>query len=346
MMPPLVSLAIFDGIPPQEEGQDPTIFSYFSSRATTRDSQFNEVGLYLTFLGFCKDFNSSEDCQYIETDKLLTTLTCLTGTKYAAATFDVVNGTTKSRRVLMASMSVFATLYCMLPGADVGELLKIFRVSPFVSRLAGSLDAWTLCEGVFADAHRDIGDLIGAVFYRHDSLFHCSIPPTTAAAIVLAIKARVGFFAAVPLEPDRMSRIALPPLELPDGTAFPLVMAHMGLIIVLLFASAIGEVDVKLGNLKAVLDCTGRDAQKSGTVFRCEDMSVIARVPAEFPEKAVGFLRDQDVGFIMALFEGGGGWTFLEKDGDAATVVRAGEVKGLADAVATCVRQVAAERLG
>jgi hypothetical protein len=346
MMPPLVSLAIFDGIPPQEEGQDPTVFAYFSSRSTTRDSRFNEVGLYLTFLGFCKDFNSSADCQYIETDKLLTTLACLSGTTYAAATFDVFNGVTKSPRVLMASMSVFATLYRMVPDADIAELVKIFRIPPFVSRLAGSLDAWALCEGVFADAQRHVGDLIGGLFYRHDFIVPCSIPLTTAAAIVLAIKARVGFFAAVPLEPDRMGRIALQRLELPDSTTFPLVVAHMGLIVVLLFASAVAEVDVKLGNLKAVLDCTARDTQKSGAVFRCEDMSVIARGPAEFPEKAVGFLRDQEVGFVRAVFEGGGGWMFLEKDADTATLARAGEVKGLPDAVTACVRQVAAENLG
>jgi hypothetical protein len=343
MMPPLVSLAIFDGVPPQEEGQDPTVFSYLSSRATTRDSQFNEVGLYLTFMGFC-NFNASEDCQYIKTDKLLTALARLSGTTFAAASFDVANCATKSPRVLMASMSVFATLYRMLPGADVAELLRVFRIPPFVSRLVASLDAWTLCEGVFADARQHVGNFLGGLFYRHDCLFHCSIPLMTAAAIVLAIRARVGFFAAVPLEPERIGRVALPPLELPDGAAFPLVVAHMGLIVVLLFTSAVTAVDAKLGNLKALLDCTAHRAKKPEAVVRCEGASVIARNPAEFPEKAVGFLREQDVGFVRAAFEGGTGWTLLEEDGDLATVAKVGEVKGLADAVAAFVTQVATEK--
>ena len=84
--PKFISLTIFDGIPPKEEGADPSVFYYYPEDKV-KDEQYNDVGLFLTFLGFCRDFRSSSDCEYFETDKLITCFCNLGSEVYCCVTF-------------------------------------------------------------------------------------------------------------------------------------------------------------------------------------------------------------------------------------------------------------------
>jgi hypothetical protein len=223
-LPPLRSLAIYDGIPPQEEGEDPKVLYYYPD--VSADTKFNEVGLYLTFLGFCRDFRSSEDCQYFETETLFTCFANVGGTNYAAATFDVSRpGVTRSPRVLLASMRTFAALYQMLfraneslSAGDIQDLQKVFTVPPFLSKLPPATSLWLLCEEALAESIQTFHHVRGGAFLFDDMLLHTSIDPRDVSAIYIAHKAQVSKFCWRPRAQFSASELAWAVGGWPDGT--------------------------------------------------------------------------------------------------------------------------------
>jgi hypothetical protein len=201
MLPPLRSVSIFDGTPPQEEGEDPKLFHYWPKATVSKDAQLNEIGLYLTFLGFCKDFRASSDCQYFETDSLFTCFAHLYGTVYAAAAFDVSKpNVMKSPRILQTLMHTFAALYVMVKDFQdftsdrIEDLQKIFTQFPFLSKAFPVRDVWMLCEEALADSMQIVKNLRGGAFFFDGMLLHTSIDPADVAVIYLAHKAKITTF--------------------------------------------------------------------------------------------------------------------------------------------------------
>lgn len=65
----LRSFTIFNIIPPKKEGAKPKIYWYYSKEERTEEEKLNEVGLIITFAGFCRKFKPENECDYIFTNK-------------------------------------------------------------------------------------------------------------------------------------------------------------------------------------------------------------------------------------------------------------------------------------
>ena len=115
-IPSLISFAIYDGIPPKEEGMDPTVFWYWPTE-TPIDTQLNNVGLYLTFTGFCRDFRSSKDCEYIQTDSSITCFGNIGADVCFAACFQTTDVT--YCRILLKLIHAFETACLMFYGSPI-----------------------------------------------------------------------------------------------------------------------------------------------------------------------------------------------------------------------------------
>jgi len=63
----LHSFLIFNVKPPKKEGALPTIYWYFSNEDHSNEYKLTQVGLIITFVGFCRKFKPSHDCDYIFT---------------------------------------------------------------------------------------------------------------------------------------------------------------------------------------------------------------------------------------------------------------------------------------
>jgi hypothetical protein len=245
---PLVSLSIFDGIPPQEEGQDPSVFYYWSAEKISKDSQFNEIGLYLTFLGFCREFRASKDCQYFQTDRFFTCFANLDGSVFAAACFDVAPpNAPRSPRVFLAAMQLFASLYIMrspeFNRQVIFDLQRVFCRMPFLAKLPPSLELWHCCQEAIAESMQSVPIMRGAAFLFEDSLVHTSLDPRDVIAISIAYRAEVEAFCSFggrrgvppnqviwglgPLPDDKISTRTHPPkVTLSDGPGYPVILIY------------------------------------------------------------------------------------------------------------------------
>ncbi|OHT02284.1 hypothetical protein TRFO_30598 [Tritrichomonas foetus] len=206
-MPDLISFAIYDGIPPQEEGMDPTVFWYWPKQ-TQKDVQLNEIGLYLTFTGFCRDFRASKDCQFVQTDTAFTCFGTLGSDVNVAACFNSTDP--KYHRILVNSLEAFISVYFMFFSAPtrqkdgsldrtstftfneyVEELLNIFNCFPFIKRLPPSLSTWMMCEEILASAKNVLPIIKSAAFIYKDYLVHTCMKPKNFLALYLAYQAKI-----------------------------------------------------------------------------------------------------------------------------------------------------------
>ena len=207
-MPELISFAIYDGIPPKEEGMDPTVFWYWP-KTVPKDAQLNEIGLYLTFAGFCRDFRSSEECQFFQTDFNFTCFSNLGSNVCVAACFKTSDPS--NNRILLSSIKAFTATYLMFfqPPKRLDDdsldkttlfdfneyaenFLDIFKFPPLLRRLPPSLDLWMICEEAVAKAKNVLPIVNGAAFICNDYLVHSSINPNDFLPIYLAFKAQIS----------------------------------------------------------------------------------------------------------------------------------------------------------
>ena len=215
-MPPLDSFIIFDGIPPKEEGADPVVFWMYPDytgpdKEQYSNSIFNRVGLYLTFIGFCRDFGANKYCEYFQTDQFLTVFTCIGAEVYCAATFQTSDSS--KHIILEKSMEAFRALFLHIftppvrKGDDIDkesvakfaldfldDLLRIFQFNPILPRLSPSYDLWSLCEGAIATSKEAIPHLIGASFLWDNYLIHSTLSPEIVLSLYFAYKCDSKYF--------------------------------------------------------------------------------------------------------------------------------------------------------
>lgn len=204
-MSDLLSVAIFDGIPPQAEGEDPKLFAYWPDNGDIND-QLNTIGLYLTFLGFCKDFRASEDCEYFRTDKAMTLLKHIGASVYVGVQFrDVQRATLRAKQSLMQLFIKTYTMFFPMPQrlpdntidpssieifkSSLNEFVALLQGCPFMSKMCPSLDLWTLCEDAIANARQRLPTIRSAAFVYTNRLIHTTMDPNDALCLYAAFKA-------------------------------------------------------------------------------------------------------------------------------------------------------------
>lgn len=65
----LRNFIIYNIVPPKKEGALPKIYWYYSKEEHTEEEKLNQVGLLMTFAGFCRKFKPETECDYIFTSK-------------------------------------------------------------------------------------------------------------------------------------------------------------------------------------------------------------------------------------------------------------------------------------
>lgn len=206
MVEELISFCVFDGIPPQKEGEDPTIFWYYPENVPEND-QLNMTGLYLTFIWFSRDFKASKDCEFFQTDKTFCCFCHLGEQIYCAATFKYVDAARNRYRI--NQMEVFRNVFSVIFSAptrdpetnmveknsdfsdNFGNLLGVLNQPPLLLRLAPSLDLWNSCEEALAIAKYSMPNIRSAAFIYKDRLLHTSMHPSDALALYTSYKAKV-----------------------------------------------------------------------------------------------------------------------------------------------------------
>ncbi|OHT11925.1 hypothetical protein TRFO_18389 [Tritrichomonas foetus] len=258
-MPELISLAVYDGIPPKEEGQDPTIFWYWP-QSVDKNLQLNEIGLYMTFTGFCRDFRSSQDCEFFQTDKSLTVFVNLGAEVYIGAKFNT-NDASYHRQCLQ-SIRTFASIYHMffpkpyrISPDDLldqttmanfekylEEMLGIFKCSPILQRIPPSLDLWTNCEEAISNVKSCICTLRTAAFIYKGRLIHSTMCTDDLIQIYLSCRANMpNLFPCAKTQPNQSSfkwimKNFNRELKFKSTTGYPAIFVFKQLIGILVFS--------------------------------------------------------------------------------------------------------------
>lgn len=217
-LPNLISFCAFDGIPPQKEGEDPTVIWYYPEETSMND-QLNMVGLYLTFMGFAADFRAGE-WEYFQTDKCFCCIQHLGAQLYVAAAFALTDDL--SPRYCIQQLQVFKSIFGIVfppptrdPETNLLEknneitksfmdMLKIFKHRPILKRIKPTLELWNVCEEALAIAKYSMPNIRSASFIYKDRLVHTSMHTNDALAFYIAYKANISrFFIFKPdFEPD------------------------------------------------------------------------------------------------------------------------------------------------
>jgi hypothetical protein len=271
-MPDLISFSVYDGIPPQEEGKDPVVYYYWSQKHVSQDAQFNEIGLFLTFKGFCGDFRSSKDCEYFQTETGITCFSDIGADVAISATFDLTKpNTVKSPRVLVASVHRFADVYraCFPTPYRIGltavdeqtdsifnnylsNFQKVFQYAPFLNRLPPNPDLWTLCEKVFVAAKQTSVYVRTGAFLHNGKVFHSSMNPTDLFAVQVCLDTRPYDAWGLNLniaQTDELRWLTgpvrsvtgqviplFPCMFFEDGPGYPIILGLGNLVVVLIFS--------------------------------------------------------------------------------------------------------------
>lgn len=204
-LPPLQYFALYDGIPPREEGQDPTVFYYFPE-TTELNTQYNRVGLFIAFAGYSKSFHCSKVCEYYQTDTNFTCFAEIGADVYMAATFKTESSI--YHRLLLKSMEILKSACLILihsPPCRTSDgeidpnsfnhlirymrgLLDIFKYMPFFESLPPSMDIWLLCEETIVNLISQVPTIQSVAFVHQNKLLHSSMNPDEVLPIYLVFK--------------------------------------------------------------------------------------------------------------------------------------------------------------
>lgn len=258
-MPNLISFAIYDGIPPKEEGQDPTIFWYYP-HSVSKDSQLNEIGLYMTFTGFCRDFRSSQDCEYFETDKSLTVFINMGADVFAAARFETSNPS--YHRACLQSIKMFNRIYTMLFSPPsrlpddsldaetsrifntyLDEMINLFKSPPFIGKTVASLELWTFCEEIFSDIKTENSLFRSGAILYNGKIIHSSMNSNDLLSLFLCYRTELPtLFPCEKLDGQNSEfkwilKNFKKPVKLSSITGIPVIFSYQKLLVILIFSS-------------------------------------------------------------------------------------------------------------
>ena len=259
--PELISFAVFDGIPPQKEGEDPTVFWYYPEQTPIND-QFNMVGLYLTFIWFSRDFRASDDIKFFQTDKTFCCFCHLGAQVYCTATFS--SNDPSKYRYRTQQMKLFGKIFGIIFNklerdkttnavdknnefaGNLVNFLYVFSQPPLLKRLTPSLDLWNACEGVLAIAKYSLTGIRSACFIYKDRLLHTSMHPSDALALYTSYKAKIKrlFSFAPPPKPNTFQWLTglcqmeakdpivfLPGITMDEGMLFLIAIRYNDLVV-------------------------------------------------------------------------------------------------------------------
>ena len=262
-LPKLRSFAIFDGVPPQQEGEDPTIFWWYPSE-TPIDDRLNQIGLYLTFIGFCRDFRASQDCQHFQTDQAFSCFASLGANVYALASFATTDEV--SYRVLCSTIELFASMYRMFFGepyrlpdnkvdkqsqeifrTQMDEMIRVFSQTPFLSKMAPSSDLWTICEEAIACSKERLPHLRSIAFIFQNRLVHTTMSERDVLTLYAAY--RCPLRSLLQIEDDyaqsgkltwvagvKKGALTVRKVHMADGPGFPVFLKCNSLLVIVVFA--------------------------------------------------------------------------------------------------------------
>ncbi|EAY03844.1 hypothetical protein TVAG_063570 [Trichomonas vaginalis G3] len=260
IIPNLVSFCAFDGIPPQKEGEDPIVFWYYPKETPIND-QLNMVGLYLTFLGYTRDFRSSKDCEYFITDKTVCCFAHLGAQLWIAATFSVTDKMTP--QIYVQQLNIFKSIFGIIfppPSRDPEtnlleknsdfadtfmDLLHIFAQRPTLKRLKPSLELWNACEEALAISKYSMPNIRSASFIYKDRLVHTSMHPNDALAFYVAFRSNVQrLFCFKPefeqdtfqwltglVKMQSQTHFFMPPVTIYEGLVLPAIVRYNELVV-------------------------------------------------------------------------------------------------------------------
>lgn len=262
-LPPLISMAIFDGIPPKEEGKDPTVFWYYPDTISI-DHQLNQVGLYLTFLGFCRDFQASSDCQFIQTDSTFSCMENLGSECFVAACFQSKDPA--NQRLLTKQLSVFASIFKLLFESVtrdeqgnvnktflfdftqyVPKFIELFNFYPYLPKLSPNLGLWILCEEALATLKMKLPTIRNAAFIYKDKLVHSCMSPNDTLALYMSTKIPVHYYQFATPKDKRLKdkfywivgmiekNLLIPHCNFTDGSSYLTISTFNDLMVFLTF---------------------------------------------------------------------------------------------------------------
>ncbi|KAK8870803.1 vacuolar fusion protein ccz1 [Tritrichomonas musculus] len=303
-LPPLISFAVYDGIPPKEEGMDPTVFWYWPND-TPIDVQLNQIGLYLTFTGFCRDFRSSKDCEYIQTDYSFTCFDNIGADVCLAACFKTTDP--DYYRILMKLLHVFRSVCLMLCTSPVrtkngdvenlpnliqfiNEFLVIFRYIPILNSFPPNIDLWIKCEELIANMKGKFPTIIGAAITYKDYIVHSSINQEDLLSLYISCKANFKMLTEfAPLEKPKDQFVWLvgisggysqkplvfcPRITLSDtSSGYPIIVLYNELLVFVIFSSQLNKkTQDDMPELKNILEAVLDNIEKE--CLRMENMDL------------------------------------------------------------------------
>ena len=376
-MPKLLSFAVYDGIPPKEEGQDPTIF-WFWPHNIEKDIQLNEIGLYMTFTGFCRDFRSSKDCEYFQTDQMLVVFVNLGAEVYAAAKFACNEAV--YARMCTTSIKLFSKLFKMFfPEPKrmkddlldkitlnnfekyLDEMLNVFKLYPFISKISPSLSLWTVSEELVSDIKSALPCMRGAAMIYNGKLIHSTMEPDDFTLMYFALYSKLkNLFPYTRPNPQSSFTWVMKdyrnPLNFKNFKGYPAIVASQNLICFFIFSKfmdyspiesvvdslshkIIETCNTTISNSLAATPSAYRD-NGNMTLLR-PDSNNSAFKSVGNNEHLISFLQSNSNNFIRfcgktesknQLFDS---WLMLEKDFDQFTFVE-GQGKTLSAVMTDC----------
>lgn len=283
-LPSLISFAIYDGIPPKKEGEDPTVFWYWPTE-TPIDSQLNQVGLYLTFTGFCRDFRSSKDCEYMQTDSSITCFENIGEDVCIAACFQTTDVT--YCRILLLLIRAFKSACLMFypPPVrtktgdvdnisnliqDIKDYLVFFKYIPFFNSFPPNLDLWIKCEEAIANMKVRFPTIKSVAFTYKDYIVHNSMNPDDLFSLYISCKAKIEILMGFSIPENQRPKnqpvwlvglssknlLFSPSINLSDSsTGSPIIISYNDLIVFIIFSTQINKkMQDEIPQLKTILE--------------------------------------------------------------------------------------------
>ena len=223
----LHSFIIFNIVPPKKEGAKPQIYWYYSPEEQDEETKLNQVGLILTFAGFCRKFTKFDDprmeCDYIYTNKHEIAIQKLFGDIYMSVTIESTKPFNRYvlQSILQYCKSMFSHFWVYLPeeilaeeespsnemiienlenafgyiikSIDWGHLDFMYLFNTYTTqKINGDINALErICAQLLIRHRKELVDI--AILYRNHRVVHTTFSATVTRVLAFGMRKKFGY---------------------------------------------------------------------------------------------------------------------------------------------------------
>ena len=223
----LHSFIIFNIVPPKKEGAKPEIYWYYSPEEQNEETRLNQVGLILTFAGFCRKFtkfdNPRIECDYIYTNKHEIAIQQLFGDIFMSVTIESTKPFNRYvlQSILQYCKSMFSHFWVYLPeeiladeespsndliisnldnafgyiihSIDWAHLDFMYLFKTYTrQKINGDFDKLkNLCAKLIVDHRKELDNI--AILYRNHRVVHTTFSPTVTRVLAFGMRKKFRY---------------------------------------------------------------------------------------------------------------------------------------------------------